>query len=428
MKKYDIFLSYRHKGGWETAKHIYDLLTRDGYSVSFDIDTFREGFFDVELFRRIDECTDFVVILDEHVFDRSIDPNFDRQKDWLRIELAYALKQNKNIIPIRLVGFKGFPDNLPEDISRVAYANAPKYDIEFFNASYNRLKHFMKSSPHYFLSFINDSLTSIMHNKKIFGVSLIIIFLCLLLNTVSRSGNKGLEKVMTAEDMYNEGKKYYYGNGVTQDYKQAVSWYQKAAENGNVSAMINLGYCYKKGKGVFQDYEHAVSWYRKAAENGNADAMYNLGECYYYGYGVTLDYEHAVSWYRKAAENGNADAMYSLGYCYKNGEGLSQDYEHAVSWYEKSAKKGNADAMNNLGCCYHKGIGVVENRNEALRWFQKAANKGNAIAIKNLRICHEKYLVIGDSRAFADELNRASKVGNVRYKAHAFKMVKEALK
>ena len=33
---YNIFLSYRRKGGYETAKHLYDLLSRDGYKVSFD--------------------------------------------------------------------------------------------------------------------------------------------------------------------------------------------------------------------------------------------------------------------------------------------------------------------------------------------------------------------------------------------------------
>ena len=35
-KPYDIFISYRREGGYETARHIYDLLKRDGYSVSFD--------------------------------------------------------------------------------------------------------------------------------------------------------------------------------------------------------------------------------------------------------------------------------------------------------------------------------------------------------------------------------------------------------
>ena len=50
---YDIFISYRREGGYETAKHLYDLLNRDGYKVSFDIDTLRNGDFDIELYKRI---------------------------------------------------------------------------------------------------------------------------------------------------------------------------------------------------------------------------------------------------------------------------------------------------------------------------------------------------------------------------------------
>ena len=106
---YDIFLSYRRVGGFETAKHLFDLLVRDGYRVSFDIDTLRSGDFDIQLLHRIDQCTDFILILNAGAFDRSIDPASDRNKDWMRIELAYALEKKKNIIPIMLNGFTDFP-------------------------------------------------------------------------------------------------------------------------------------------------------------------------------------------------------------------------------------------------------------------------------------------------------------------------------
>lgn len=52
-KKYDIFISYRREGGYDTAKHLNDLLVRDGYKVSFDIDTLRSGDFDAQLLDRI---------------------------------------------------------------------------------------------------------------------------------------------------------------------------------------------------------------------------------------------------------------------------------------------------------------------------------------------------------------------------------------
>ena len=70
--KYDVFISYRRDGGYETAKHLYDLLSREGYSVSFDIDTLRNGNFDTELLKRIDQCKDFILIVNSTAFDISV--------------------------------------------------------------------------------------------------------------------------------------------------------------------------------------------------------------------------------------------------------------------------------------------------------------------------------------------------------------------
>ena len=53
IKKFDIFISYRREGGFEVAKLIKDLLTRDGYSVSFDMDNLLNGDFNKELCSRV---------------------------------------------------------------------------------------------------------------------------------------------------------------------------------------------------------------------------------------------------------------------------------------------------------------------------------------------------------------------------------------
>lgn len=140
MKKYDIFISYRREGGYDTAKHLSDLLTRDGYRVSFDIDTLRSGDFDTQLYERIDLCKDFILIVDKQAFDRTIIDKIPREKDWLRCELAYALEKGKNIIPIFLSGVNEFPDGLPGDISGVTKKNGPEYNRYYFNDFYRELK------------------------------------------------------------------------------------------------------------------------------------------------------------------------------------------------------------------------------------------------------------------------------------------------
>lgn len=148
MEKYDIFISYRREGGYDTAKHLYDLLSRDGYKVSFDIDTLRNGDFDTSLLNRIDESKDFILIIDANAFDRTLDSNFNPKNDWLRQELAYALKKDKNIIPVFLKGVSGFPDNLPIDIRGVVKKNGPEYNRYYFNDFYKALKNrFLLSKP-----------------------------------------------------------------------------------------------------------------------------------------------------------------------------------------------------------------------------------------------------------------------------------------
>ena len=43
---------------------------------------------------------------------------------------------------------------------------------------------------------------------------------------------------------------YYKGEGVTQDYKEAVKWYQLSAEQGHPEAQYKLGVMHENGKGV----------------------------------------------------------------------------------------------------------------------------------------------------------------------------------
>ena len=50
-----------------------------------------------------------------------------------------------------------------------------------------------------------------------------------------------------AEAQCNLGNMYYLGQGVVQDYRQAVAWYQKAADQGIAQAQFVLGFMYAKG-------------------------------------------------------------------------------------------------------------------------------------------------------------------------------------
>ena len=58
---------------------------------------------------------------------------------------------------------------------------------------------------------------------------------------------------------------------------------------------------YANGQGVPQDYAEAMKWYRKAADQGDDTAQYNLGLMYYNGRGVPQDYVAAHKWFSLAA-------------------------------------------------------------------------------------------------------------------------------
>ena len=112
------------------------------------------------------------------------------------------------------------------------------------------------------------------------------------------------------------------------------------AEQGDEYAQLNLGRLYESGNGVLQDYEEAVKWYRLAAEQGNTTAQYNLGWMHENGEGVLQDYTEAAKWYRLAAEQGNAEAKFNLAVMYEDGNGVLQDYVKAHMWANIAAANG----------------------------------------------------------------------------------------
>ncbi len=145
---------------------------------------------------------------------------------------------------------------------------------------------------------------------------------------------------------------YYIGNGVPQDYQEAMKWYRKVAEQGVASAQHNLGIAYSKGLGVPQDYLEAVKWYRKAAEQGDSYAQNNLGSLYREGLGVVQNVQEAAKWYEKSASQGYAVAQYNLGVAYSRGEGITRNEKQAVFWYRKAAEQGYIEAQTQLEDIY----------------------------------------------------------------------------
>jgi uncharacterized protein len=186
----------------------------------------------------------------------------------------------------------------------------------------------------------------------ILGVSLLIAFPFALWDALKEESSR-----KQVNSFYNDGVDAYK----RKDYKEAVKWYTKAAEQGDAEAQSNLGVMYQNGQGVPQDYKEAVKWYTKATEQGFAQAQSNL-----------------------------TDAQFSLGAMYQNGQGVPQNYKEAIKWYRISAEQGNAETQYILGTMYRDGLGVLQDYALAHMWFNLCGSSGDKDCVKNRNIVEEE--------------------------------------
>ena len=132
--KYQIFISYRRAGGDALAYLLKRELEEKGYPSFLDIDDLKPGQFDESLLKKIDDATDFILVLGPGALDRCNDP-----EDWVRREVTYALSKSKNIIPVMLKGFS-WPENLPDDMKVIKnYHGVDEITFRFFNEHVDKL-------------------------------------------------------------------------------------------------------------------------------------------------------------------------------------------------------------------------------------------------------------------------------------------------
>lgn len=377
-RKYDIFISYRREGGYDTAKHLYDLLVRDGYRVSFDIDTLRSGDFDTQLLIRIEQCTDFILIVDKHTFDRTLNPSFDPKKDWVRCELAYALKNNKNVIPVFLSGINSFPDGLPEDIAGVSMKNGPEYNCYHFNAFYQTLKkRFLRSN--------NRNLF-----KYALGLIILLVIGMILLFGNRENNNRNSDSIETSIDEVSkiDSTKYYWGtfNEKSLFVKglKRGSYFDYSCESGHLYT-YKCGVCFDISVGYISQINEDIIFYATDEDDITVPLDTYFGDI---GYDPTTYYDGYYDIYR--------DNQYLVGQY-----DIDDDKKDELIIAVRTA----GDDLSKEGC----GIGINIFKLENRKWKRIASlNKitnilpANAKFIKNSIYIHwlrldEKYSFTEDS-------------------------------
>lgn len=85
-----------------------------------------------------------------------------------------------------------------------------------------------------------------------------------------------------------------------------------SAEQGFSNAQVYMGCSCLLGDGIRKDKHTAISWFKKAADQGDPSGQYNLAMCYGRGDGVNANFEMAVQWLHIAAAQGHQGAIQTL--------------------------------------------------------------------------------------------------------------------
>ena len=127
------------------------------------------------------------------------------------------------------------------------------------------------------------------------------------------------------------------GHGTKKDEEGGVEMLMKAAEAGFVASLGGLGWFHSEHSGNITE---AISYYKKGAEAGDMNSIYSLGMMY-----VRSDcpggpnYKEAVVQFELAASKGHLGAVLEAGSLHKFGLGTVRSCNHAVRYYSWVAIK-----------------------------------------------------------------------------------------
>lgn len=160
------------------------------------------------------------------------------------------------------------------------------------------------------------------------------------------------------------------------------SKWEKQARRGDALAQDVVGMAYKYGEVTPQNHALSLTWFRKAAEQGDADAQFNLGRIYGKATGRIYGKQRAAPrndvtaayWYRKAAEQNYAPAQFNLAQMYAEGSpAFPRDVAHAYFWLQRASAGGDPNASEQLKKLESKLAMVEKNQAHQLaaEWAQR---------------------------------------------------------
>ena len=152
-----VFISYRRADGTKVANEIYNAL-QEKYDIFLDTESLTNGIFSTEIKNKIENCSDFIILITETTFNRCNEPD-----DWILNESRLALLENKNIIPI-FIGIKGFPNNVPDCLKTLCTYNG--FTWVGGDLSVDKLQKFLISNQRLCLSVVREEQSARLSQKS----------------------------------------------------------------------------------------------------------------------------------------------------------------------------------------------------------------------------------------------------------------------
>ena len=247
-----------------------------------------------------------------------------------------------------------------------------------------------------------------------------------------KAGFKALKEKVEQGDLHYSnvlGYAYRFGIGTEENIKQAIKVFTPSAEQGNAMSLGHLSEIYleqdkiEKAKPLMlkaaeknnskaqlnlsfidDDTEKSLYWLNRAAENNEISAIMNLA--YYYH---DKDIKKAASYYQKAADLDDDQAVVELSYLYENGEGVEKNDEKAVELLDKAVGLENFEAMNKLSIRYLEGRGVERNYEMAEALFNNIISLDESLSEKEKASYNVYYQLAERYEEFAKDDNAALK-------------------
>jgi Sel1 repeat len=131
---------------------------------------------------------------------------------------------------------------------------------------------------------------------------------------------KELNLKSTPKALYENGEKFYRGNGQIKNFSTAFKYFKSAADSGYVEAYTMISNLYRDGDKYFsKNIEEAINYAQKALNLGSLPAFGSIGIIYQYH---KNDLQTALKYFDEGSNKGDLSSLGGLYYMYKTGNAI----------------------------------------------------------------------------------------------------------